>query len=241
MLGIYDSGIGGLSVVNELKTQNKHTDVVYLLDNLHFPYGPRADSELLPIVHQNLETLASQGVDTCIIACHTASALYLRYGDYFANIDMHILDIITPTIRYIHDNKIDNLAIIATSSTCKSGVYQHSLQSLNNLTMCPTPTLAQDVERYFDTNTFDTQGFAKSIQHSNLDNCSTLLLGCTHYDFVIAQLTQYLPSIVTYINPATVIAQQLVISNQSPSFTLLLTHHDMSIQTKVERVRALSV
>jgi glutamate racemase len=232
MIGIYDSGLGGLSVLHELIQSTILTEYCYLLDNTNFPYGTKTDEELLPIVLYSLKQLEEKGCSTIIIACNTASSVYLRHKNAFSDITCIIIDIITPTAEHLLRLPSKTFAILATPKTIQSKIYEQLLLEKDSelvLELISAPFLASEVETYLEKGYFDSTN-SRELLTSVLAN--KVLLACTHYPFVQSFLEEILPG-KNWITQGFIVSQLFAnhkISNLS--ITIIMTKDDsLKVQT----------
>ena len=148
MFGIFDSGVGGLSVFRLLEKKFPKADFIYLGDTAHFPYGEKSDKSIKNYALKNSNFLKSKGADDIIIACHTASSFageYLKSQESELGVKVH--DVISPTLRKITNSNIKCLGVIGTRGTIASGIYPKSLKNLGiDIISQPCPLLVVLIE-----------------------------------------------------------------------------------------------
>ncbi len=218
-LGIFDSGIGGLSILEAVKNIDCQ-EIIYIADTANLPYGDKSTAAIMAASYLVVEQLLIHQVDTIIVACHTASAIALPFlQEQFPNIVF--IGMIEPTIQATLDTThTASVALLATPTTIAYGTYEKELSSKNISVQnieCPelvplieqqasNDKLAQIIERY-------TQ---------NLDeNVDTLILGCTHYDLVSDLVSEILPTMML-ICAQEIIRKQIHTSNKIQSKCTLL-------------------
>ncbi|MFN2450013.1 MAG: glutamate racemase, partial [Candidatus Baltobacteraceae bacterium] len=121
MIGVFDSGLGGLSVVRRLREVLPRHDVVYFADQAHVPYGDRAEPELLGLLAQNLAFLQTQGVNLIVTACNTSCAIADKYGWPAARVP--VLDLIESAAIAVQQSGAKHIGVVATAATARSGTY----------------------------------------------------------------------------------------------------------------------
>ena len=125
-IGVFDSGIGGLTVLKELEETFKEENFIYLGDTLNFPYGDKTKEEIISFSKSNIEYLISKNVKMIIIACGTATSQSLdEMRELF---DIPIMGIIEPTVQYVKNMSIRKIGVIATTGTIRSGAWEKSLK-----------------------------------------------------------------------------------------------------------------
>lgn len=192
-IGVFDSGIGGLSVVNQLMHScNAH--IVYVADTANMPYGSKSPEEITQLSERMTQFLINQNVTHIIIACHTISAIF---GSYLASKYPHVtfitmLQVVIPAA--LKATATNRIGIMATPATIKSKVHTRALQ-LNDPTIVVVeqacPTLAPTIEHYFDDVEMIKERIAFYLEPLIAQNIDTLILGCTHYDLIHALIREY--------------------------------------------------
>lgn len=220
-VGVFDSGLGGLTVLDELVRNFPQADYIYFGDNARAPYGDRPVEETNQFAEEIVDFLLTQDVDALIIACNTISA---HTGKVIAeqNPDKLVIGTIDAAISLV-ESKLDEraqnepnreckLGLIATSATIKSGVYQDSLGKLianHRLTAYPTPRLVPSIEKGIDDEKEKMEIIREEINRIHDAEVDYLVLGCTHYPLWEVEIQSYLGENVEMINPAEGMAQEL--------------------------------
>ncbi len=126
-IGVFDSGVGGLSVLHELLKKNPNTHFVYLADTARLPYGDKSRDTLRELSHENIKFLLSQGADEIVIACHSASA---HAADWLrGTFSIPIWDVITPSVKgALKATKTGSIGVIGTKATIRSLVHEKSIK-----------------------------------------------------------------------------------------------------------------
>lgn len=172
-VGIFDSGIGGLTVLNKLSSKYKNNDYIFFGDRINIPYGEKSKKELFDLSSKIIDFLISNEVDMIVIACGTVSSnCYKELLDKYKNIN--IVDIISPTVNYINNKKIDNILVIATSRTVDSHIFKNLLKD-KNVYEKACPFLVDMIENNKDI---------KLEECINDKKYDYVLLGCTHYPLI---------------------------------------------------------
>lgn len=201
-IGLFDSGIGGLSVFSELRKQLPHEEAIYFADTKHMPYGSRTTAELQRLVFAILDWLVLQEVKLVIMACNTSSAWTLDLARRHYSVP--ILGMIQPTVEALACSGEDSLGIIATEATVKSGKYPAELQCAGyagQVTSQPCPRLASLIESGADQAELEA-AVAEYLQPLKQAEVKRLVLACTHYPFASEHIAAYLGSGVELVDPA---------------------------------------
>ena len=209
--GVFDSGIGGLTVAKELISHVDGLEVSYFADFFHLPYGPRPLEEVRGFVVNIIEFLFSTGLDMVVMGCNMSVASG-AHKIWQAKSTKPIFEIITPACKAAV-NKSENriIGVINTEGTYKSNIYQNTLMSVgarkNIVVPCPdfVPLIEANV-RDEDAIKRAIREYLAPIKHANAD---TLIYGCTHYPFLAEEIRGELGEGVTLINPAVTILDEV--------------------------------
>jgi glutamate racemase len=182
-IGVFDSGIGGLTVASEIFRLLPNENVVYFGDTGRYPYGPRSPEIVRKFARQDVNFLLEQGVKFIVVACNTASSLALDYIKRIYNVPM--LGVIEPGAKgAIDKTRTNRVGVIGTQGTISSMAYDKSLRALNGSLKiysraCPL-FVALAEEGYVDrpATKLIAEEYLSEIKRKNID---TLILGCTHY------------------------------------------------------------
>lgn len=207
-IGIFDSGVGGLSVLGELKKLLPNENFIYFGDSANVPYGEKSKEELISFSRNILNYFKSQDVKMVLMACNTSSAVTLDVvkGEY----DFPILGLIEPTAKFLADQDPSTVGIIATSATIKSNAYKDKIlkYSPKNIYQMACPGLVELVEEE-KIQTDEAKELVKTYIEPLMEkNIEKIVLGCTHYPFLgdlIIDLTQNKDIL---INPAKYLAKE---------------------------------
>ena len=205
-IGIFDSGIGGLTVLNELQKILPHENFIYYADTRHLPYGDKSKEEIISYSEYIVKYFIENDVKAIVIACGTASALAFETlkNDY----DVPIFNVIDSTVNHLNSN---NIGIIATCASISSNVWDNKiLEKLPNanITKVACPKLVPLAENgLVDTTEAEIAltEYLKIIKEKNVD---TLILGCTHYPLFLPLIKKILDSNTNIINIGTPLATE---------------------------------
>lgn len=207
-IGFFDSGLGGLTSVQELHEQFPEEKVIYYGDTARTPYGSKSPETIIEFATQIVDYLVSKDVKMIIIACNTVTALALdKLRKKYTSVP--IFGVIEPTVKKVVDDGCKKVGIIATKATIGSDVYGKSIKSLDkNIEVhslaCPAfvPLVEEgiiDNEIMELTVKYYMDEFVKKY---NFDN---LVLGCTHYPLISGHFKKLYPDIKLYNSSAEVI------------------------------------
>jgi glutamate racemase len=125
-IGVFDSGVGGLTVLAEIRRLLPNENIIYLGDTKNFPYGSKSKKEIIEFAIQNVETLIKKQVKIIVIACGTATSQALDVLKEKFNIP--IIGIIEPTVDYVECQEYQEIGVIATEGTIRSGAWEQKLK-----------------------------------------------------------------------------------------------------------------
>lgn len=203
-IGFLDSGIGGLSVLKEVKKILPQESIKYFADNKRQPYGSRNRKEIEAYVLQIIKFLLEQGIKACVIACNTATAAGL--AQVKARFEIPIVGVIKPGVEaVVRETKKGIIGVIATEFTIKSEIYQKEIKKIAPhvkifTNSCPEFTTLVEAGKFNDFQTY--QIAKKYLNPLKKVKINTLLLGCTHYHFLYKVISETMGPDVKLIDPA---------------------------------------
>ncbi|KRN04519.1 glutamate racemase [Holzapfeliella floricola] len=216
-IGLLDSGLGGLSVLKQVKKILPRESTIYIGDQAHLPYGNKSVNEIIQLTKKLVDFLIKKDVKLIVFACNTATATAMTTIQQ--QVDIPIIGVISAgSMIASAQTKTNKIAVIATQATIKSGAYEKALKLVNNqceVISLATPQLVPAIEN----NVLDLQPVIHESLQVLQDKCfDTLILGCTHYPLIQNQIAQELTSQhIEVVDPAEGICQQI---------TQLLKQHD---------------
>jgi glutamate racemase len=220
-IGVFDSGVGGLTVFNEITKRLPNESILYFGDTARLPYGERSKAEILRFVREIIAWMQTQDVKMIVMACNTSSALALETVQQ--EFDLPILGIVLPGARAaVKVGK--TIGVIATQATVNSDAYRQAVLEIDSTAnvyqvACPKFVPLIEQNRIHDPLTQAVaQEYLAPLLAANID---TLVYGCTHYPHLEPVLRQLLPSHVQLINPA----HQMVVAMSHELDSLGLRNH----------------
>ena len=215
MIGIFDSGVGGLCSYNEVRRLLPKEDILYFADRKNAPYGTKTKEELQRLVKSNVEKLIELGADEILVACCTASTVCPALFD---DEEGRIVTMIKPTAEYIsyrENGKTAKITVIATEHTARAKTFSEEiLKRLPRASV--TEMAAQELVRLVEDGSRDGKlcGYAEEYLDRLAENIrgvdpKYLVLGCTHFSHVEKELKKRLPGVIP-VNPAKLGALELV-------------------------------
>ncbi len=203
-IGVFDSGVGGLTVLRELQRQLPAEATIYFGDLAHFPYGPRYQSEVRGFALRIIEFLQRQGVKLVVIACNTATAASLNAAREM--FDIPIVGVISPGAQAaVAATRNNRVAVISTEGTLYSQEYVHAVKEANpavGVIAKACPQLVDLVERG-KARSKEAEAVLGQCLREILDyQADTLILGCTHYPLLRPAIRRVTPGHIRVIDSA---------------------------------------
>jgi glutamate racemase len=202
-IGIFDSGVGGLTVARAVLDQLPDEELCYLGDTAHAPYGPRPIAELRRLALAGCDRLVESGVKMLVLACNTASAACLR--DARERYPVPVVEVIVPAVRRaVAATRTGSIGVIGTTATIGSGAYQDAFAAAREVrvTAVACPRFVDFVERGHTSGRQIlglAQGYLEPLLACGVD---TLVLGCTHYPLLTGVLSVVMGDGVTLVSSA---------------------------------------
>lgn len=202
-IGIFDSGVGGLTVARAILDQLPHESVLYLADTARFPYGPKTIAQVRAYALECLDHLVAEGVKMLVIACNSASSAVLR--DARERYDVPVVEVIQPAVRAaVSASRTGRVGLVATQATVTSRSYDDAFAAAPHVTLTSVacPRFVDFVERGItmsDELLDVARGYVRPITDAG---CDTLILGCTHYPLLTGVISYVAGDGVTLVSSA---------------------------------------
>lgn len=202
-IGVFDSGVGGLTVARAIIDQLPAENIRYLGDTAHVPYGPRPIAEVRRLALAGMDRLVADGVKMLVIACNSASAACLR--DARERYDVPVVEVIQPAVRRaVAASANHRIGVIGTAATISSGAYADAFAAAPQVQLqaVACPRFVDFVERGV-TSGRQILGLAEGYLQPLLDaGVDTLVLGCTHYPLLTGAISLVMGERVALVNSA---------------------------------------
>ena len=184
-IGVFDSGVGGLTVAREISRQLPYENIVYFGDTARVPYGSKSQNTIIRFSEQIIRFLRTKQVKAIVIACNTASALALdAVKDEF---DLPIIGVVIPGARAaVEATTNGKVGVVGTEATVQSGMYTKVIQGMN-------PKIEHIVTREI------IEYYLESMRNTDID---AMILGCTHYPLLRSKIREYMGDKIQIVNPA---------------------------------------
>lgn len=203
-IGVFDSGVGGLTVARAVMDQLPHENIIYVGDTAHGPYGPLPIAQVRANALRIMDELVDAGVKMLVIACNTASAAVLRDARerYTRIYGIPVVEVIQPAARRaVSATRNGKIGVIATEATVTSRAYEDTFAvSGHDIFSVPCPRFVEFVEKGITSGPellATAEQYLKPLKESGVD---TLVLGCTHYPLLTGVISYLMGESVTLVS-----------------------------------------
>lgn len=207
MIGVFDSGYGGLTVFRELDKKFPDYDFIYFGDNARAPYGSRSPETIYKYTKECVDWLFHEGCELVILACNTASATALRRIQKESP-EKKILGVLIPVVEAIARDNPNNVGILATKATVESGAYLRELEKFLNpevkIIQQAAPLLVPLIEEEFIERPITKTILADYLADFKKENIKNIILGCTHYPFIKHLIEAEMPDAKIFDSPSVI-------------------------------------
>ncbi len=231
MFGIFDSGLGGLTVVKEVLKRLPNRPIIYFGDTARVPYGNKSEEVIKKYANEGVEFLLSRGAQIIVLACNTMSAI--AFETLKKKYDAPIFEVISPAVKKaVQVTKNGRIGVIGTRATVGSGVYEKKLKIENcklKIYSEPCPLFVPIVEEGWvgqkETEKI-VKEYLKPLQKAKID---TLILGCTHYPILKKTIKKVMGRGVKLVDSAEEVAKEVAKFFETSGFSFLGTRRECKI------------
>jgi glutamate racemase len=214
VIGVFDSGLGGLTVVKALTEKSPELSLVYFGDTARFPYGTKSAETVIKYAIENTSFLLSQGAHAIVVACNTATAVALtRLQNLFS---CPVYGVIEPAARRaVEETKTGSIGVIGTRRTIQTQSYTHAIHRLlpeARVTALACPLLVSLIEEGCPSEEIRRLVVREYLIPLKQQNIDTLLLGCTHYPLIQSLIQEEMGNSVAIVDPAQACAEVVAAS-----------------------------
>ena len=241
-IGVFDSGIGGLTVLKAMRSALPNESFLYFGDTARVPYGDKSQSTILRYSRENSSYLIEQGIELLVIACNTATAYALETLQ--EELPIPVIGVIEPGAKKAaRTTRNQKIAVIGTKGTIRCQAYQKALQthapnaSVHSLA-CPifVPLIEEQLQNHPATRLL----VQEALQPLKEEQIDTLLLGCTHYPLLTNLIQEIMGPNVTLVDSATSIAEEVAAlrtkTQSPPSHRYIVTDSPEEFQKHAEEL-----
>ena len=203
-IGVFDSGVGGLTVAREIMRQIPNDRIVYFVDTARVPYGSKSKDNIIKFSRQIIRFLQTENVKAIVIACNTASALAL--DEMQQEFDLPILGVVKPGAKVAVETTANKkIGLIGTEANIRSGVYTRYIKSLDDEAKVfekACPLFVPLVEEGWLHDDITLQVASRYLEELKEKDIDTLIMGCTHYPLIRSTIRKVMGDKVNLVNPA---------------------------------------
>jgi len=211
-LGIFDSGMGGLTVFREIATLRPELDLLYLGDTARVPYGVRSPDVIRRYVHANVSYLMTHGISALVVACNTATAVALE--DLKRDLPIPVFGVIEPSARRAAClAPTGTIAVLATETTVRSGAYARAIRHFAKdavVIECACPLFVPLAEEGWTDNEVAKRTIEIYLEGFCERGVNVVILGCTHYPLFAGAIKQFLGNKVLIVDSARSTADEVI-------------------------------
>ena len=212
-IGIFDSGIGGLTLAHAITELMPNEPIIYFGDTAHLPYGDKSATAIQAYAVKICNLLLEKNCKLILIACNSASAAAYDLVKAYVGTKAIVVNVIDPVIQFL-DQKWSGktLGLIGTKQTVNSGIYSNKAEALGkdiHIKSLATPLLAPMIEEGFFNHTISEQIIKEYLLQPVLQNIDGLILGCTHYPLIKKQIDQFYQDRVDVIDTSLIVANEI--------------------------------
>lgn len=212
-IGLFDSGVGGLTVASAIKTILPEENMIYFGDTAHLPYGDKSKETIIEYSIAIANFLLSRNCKLILVACNSASSNAFSEIKDFVGDRALVMNVIEPVVKaVIHDKRIAKLGVIGTKATINSKSYEKSILSLRTdvevLSMA-TPLLVPMIEEGFIFDDISNAIIRSYLSREEIAGIDSLILGCTHYPIIKNQISKFFNFQVNVLDSALIVAEEL--------------------------------
>lgn len=211
-IGIFDSGVGGLTVAHAIKQILPYENLVYFGDTAHLPYGDKSAEAIESYSRKITEFLLDHDAKVILVACNSASAsAFTLLKKEFGN-KVPLFDVIDPVVDYMSQRKLSKIGVIGTKRTISSGMYEMKLRQKSpetNVISLATPLLVPMIEEGFIFDDISNAILRSYLSDPSLAGIQALILGCTHYPIIRNQISKIFNFNVEVVDSAKIVAALL--------------------------------
>ncbi|HYC86524.1 MAG TPA: glutamate racemase [Chryseosolibacter sp.] len=243
-IGIFDSGIGGLTVAHAIKNILPHENLIYFGDTAHLPYGDKSEAAIQAYSIRIAEILLKKGCKVIVIACNSASSAAYELLQEYVRRDTQIINVIDPMVKLVCQKYARRkIGLIGTKRTVQSGVYARKVKEIDasmELKCLATPLLAPMIEEGFFNNQISHEIIAQYLSDDELKHIDALILACTHYPLIKKEIGDFYGGDMDILDSSEVVAgalkdylqnENLLNTTQKPSHHFLVSDYTDSFES----------
>lgn len=213
-IGIFDSGVGGLTVANAIKQILPNESIIYYGDTSHLPYGDKSPETIRHYSKGIAEFLLKENCKVIVIACNSASANAFSLVQQVVGQNIPVLNVIDPVVEFVTtSNELKHVGVIGTKSTINSSTYKNKIKNLKEtlqVSSMATPLFVPMIEEGFIFDDISNAIIRNYLSRNEIEGVDSLILGCTHYPIIKNQINKYYNFNVDVIDSSKIVAKSLL-------------------------------
>lgn len=211
-IGVFDSGVGGLTVAREIKRLLPNESIIYFGDTEHLPYGDKSKEAITNYSVKITKFLVKSKCKAIVVACNTATSNSLDEIRKTAG-KIPVIDVITPVAKKVAFELHQKVGLIATKATVKTHAYKNSIKKLNRhikVIEMPTPLLVPIIEEGFRNTSVSKNAIEIYLSNKKFEDIDSIILGCTHYPLIQKEIESALKGKVKVVNSPLIVVNELI-------------------------------
>jgi glutamate racemase len=212
-IGVFDSGIGGLTVAHAIKLSMPRENMIYFGDTAHLPYGDKSEAAIQAYSVKIANILLQKGCKVIVIACNSASSAAYELLKEYVRHQAQVINVIDPMVEYLADHfENKTIGLIGTKRTIQSAIYPKKIAEQNKnirLKTLATPLLAPMIEEGFFNNQISKEIIGQYLNDPALSDLDALILACTHYPLIRNEIEAHYKGKVIVLDSSVIVASSL--------------------------------
>ncbi len=246
-IGIFDSGIGGLTVAKAIHEYFPQESIVYFGDTAHLPYGDKSEAAIQAYSIRIADLLLQMGCKVIVIACNSASSASYELLKEYVNKQAHVINVIDPMVQFVSHSLADKrIGLIGTKRTVQSGIYQKKLAAISpsaTIHSLATPLLAPMIEEGFYNSQISHEIVWNYLSDPVLQDIDALILACTHYPLIRNEINEFYRGKVNILDSTQIIVEslkeylighELLNSSKNPELQFLVSDYTESFEASTQ-------
>jgi glutamate racemase len=247
-IGVFDSGIGGLTVAHAIQQRLPNEQLVYFGDTAHLPYGDKSEAAIQAYSIKIADVLLAYQCKVIVIACNSASSAAYELLKAYVGSKAHVIDVINPMVQVVNRTMANKkIGLIGTKRTVQSGVYASKLAALPTpvvVHQLATPLLVHMIEEGFFDNKISYDIIDQYLSNEILRDIDSLILACTHFPLIKKEIEAYYHHKVAVLDSAEEVATSLAHSlsennllsthTQPPNHTFMVSDYTASFEASTK-------
>lgn len=211
-IGVFDSGVGGLTVAKEIKRLLPHENIIYFGDTKHLPYGEKSKEAITKFTTDITTFLVEQNCKAIVVACNSATSNSIDEIRE-ASGDILVIDVISPVAKKVAFELHQKIGVIATKATVNSNAYKNSIRKYNKhlkVVQLATPLLVPIIEEGFRNTPVSKYALESYLSYKKFEDIDTIILGCTHYPLIEKEVQAVFQGRVKVVDSPLIVVNELI-------------------------------